>query len=294
MPRHSPVPRQFYLSGLASMFFMVLAAMVAFGSEERPPTTTPTTQTICDQAMEQLIAGDQAAAEQLVRQSVQAAIASKQQPDVDEVFLWAVFTRSRFEVRETAPLFRFVNQVAPNTPHGKASGYILQLDARKPDVDATFSALHELATQNPTDPLLLWMMAVQCRAFNVNALGADLYAELCKMWNPGPVLVHQTYANILDGLKRYDDSLPQRLLAVKLEPAPWSYDGLALTLTDLKRWDEADDAFTRTIALAPDSPQYWRHWAMCKTKRGDSAGAAKLNARANDLEKAAANRKEGQ
>jgi tetratricopeptide (TPR) repeat protein len=243
-----------------------------------------------DQPERLLAAGDQAGAEQVVQDRINAAVNAGKSPAVEDVFLAAVMTRSRFDTAGAAPLFQYVNQSAPSTPHGLASGIILQLDDRTPDAPKQFRALIELCLmKHYNDTLLLWMMAVQCRAYDQPRLGVDLYAELCKRWKPGPVLVHQTYANLLDELKRFDESLVQRRLAVKLEPAAWSYEGLGNTLTGLKRWNEADDAFSHCIALDPRNVQFWRNWEFSKTQRGDAEGAAEIEAKVQAMSNPTAN-----
>jgi tetratricopeptide (TPR) repeat protein len=120
------------------------------------------------------------------------------------------------------------------------------------------------------------MMAVQCRNYDANHEGVFHYKKLYEIWNPGPVLVHQTYANLLDELERYDEALVERRKAVELEPAGWSYDGLGNTLTHLGRYDEADDAYARAIEFDPDSASHWTNWANEVIAAGEfSAGIAK-------------------
>jgi tetratricopeptide (TPR) repeat protein len=104
------------------------------------------------------------------------------------------------------------------------------------------------------------MAGVECRTLQQNEVGAAHYARLLEQWKPGPVLVHQTYANLLDELERYDEALDQRHLAVQMEPAAWSYDGLGNTLTHLRRFDEANEAHARAVKLNPSNALYWRNW----------------------------------
>ena len=54
------------------------------------------------------------------------------------------------------------------------------------------------------------------RALNLNEQGCRYYERLLKQLDVGPVLVHQTYANLLDEVGRSVDALPHRELAVKL------------------------------------------------------------------------------
>jgi tetratricopeptide (TPR) repeat protein len=142
-----------------------------------------------------------------------------------------------------------------------------------------------LAKENPGDPLVLWMLGVECRSCKLDEEGVKYYAQLCNLWNPGPVLVHQTYANLLDDLGRSDEALPHRKLAVKLEPAAWAYDGLGNTLTALKRWNEADEAYLNSTTRDPNDVQYWTNWACSMQQRGDEAGAARMQTEAGHAKK---------
>jgi tetratricopeptide (TPR) repeat protein len=253
------------------------------------PTTAPAqaSHAVIDRAMKSLVAGDQASAEHVIMESIASAIDSGKNPDVEEVFLSAVMTRSRFEIREAAPAFDYVREHSPKSPHGQAATCILLLDSEAPGLERNFAALLELSTRQPPDPLLLWMVGVQSRSLNRNEIGVSAYAQLCKQWNPGPVLVHQTYANLLDALSRSEEAVSHRQLAVQLEPEPWSYDGLGNTLTALKRWKEADDAFAHSTSMAPNDPHYWRNWSISKMARGDLSGAAALAEKVRKLEKTA-------
>lgn len=271
--------------------FVVLqpSAGLSQNSAADAPTTSPVDAkaSVSERAIQLLVAGKQSVAVGVLEESRKSAAAAGRRPDVDEVFLMAVLTRSCFYVEEAVPLFGYVKTVSPDSPHGRAAEYILQLDAQAPDLERNFKALQTLASEEPVDPLILWMLGVQCRSLNRNRTGVAAYAELCKLWDPGPVLVHQTYANLLDQLRRYDESLVHRQLAVKLEPASWSYDGLGNTLTSLKRWEEADAAYAHATELAPRDAHSWTNWALSKSARGDVESAGKMNAKARELKAAA-------
>jgi tetratricopeptide (TPR) repeat protein len=128
-------------------------------------------------------------------------------------------------------------------------------------VDERFEILSRLCDGPEPDPMIRWMAAVQCRSWNRNAEGAEHYRKLLAVWKPGPVLVHQTYANLLDNLGRYEESLAERRQAVELEPAGWSYDGLGYTLYCLKRLEEAEEANAEAVRREPLRSSYWRNWA---------------------------------
>ncbi len=73
--------------------------------------------------------------------------------------------------------------------------------------------------------------------------------------------MHQTYANILtEELNCNEKALKHRKIAVKLEPKAWTYQGLANTLRDMKRFDEADKAYAKMIEYDPDDAKYWYQW----------------------------------
>ena len=127
------------------------------------------------------------------------------------------------------------------------------------------------------------MAAVQCRAHHWDEDGVRLFTKFFKLVQPGPVMAHQTCANMLDALNRPEEALPHRYMALKLEPAAWVYDGLGNTLTNLKRFDEADAAYAKSTSMQPMSPQYWSNWAYSKRQRKDEAGAEELMKKARAL-----------
>ncbi len=220
-------------------------------------------------------------------------------------FFEAACARSRFDVSAAHSLFAYVRALDPDTPAGRCADAIIVLDelryppgeagSRTPPalpqnrlVPRRFGDLRGVARQNPDDPLLLWMLAVECRAFDRNVEGVTHYQTLLARIHPdpGPALVHQTYANLLDALKRPSDALPQRRLAVQLEPAPWSYDGLGATLCDLGRYEDANRAHEIALDLAArtglESANYWRNWAFCLFKAADAAGPGAKSRKSHD------------
>jgi tetratricopeptide (TPR) repeat protein len=188
------------------------------------------------------------------------------------VFLAACCKRSRFMVEDAAPLFKTVINMGGDSVEVKCAAYIVLLDARR-DVVRQFAALEKLADDNSDDPVLRWMVCVQCRALNKNVEGVTQYGKLLKKWSPGPVLVHQTYANILDELKRYDEALVERHKTLEIQEAPWAYQGMGNTLVNLGRLTEARDAFAKAVDMAPGNADYWQSWGWCLEKLGDYDGA---------------------
>jgi tetratricopeptide (TPR) repeat protein len=184
------------------------------------------------------------------------------------LFLKAACERSRFDVQLASTIFSAVGAIDPQTPWGRAALVMVRLDAIEPTlanwptIRHDFGELQRLVADNPHDPILLWMLAVECRQWNHNKLGVGYYRELLSRWKPGPSLAHQTYANLLDNLKLYDEALAERRIAVAQEPSHWTYAGLANTLANLRRFDESYAAHAEATRLKPYAPQYWVNWAI--------------------------------
>jgi tetratricopeptide (TPR) repeat protein len=184
------------------------------------------------------------------------------------VFLTACCLRSRFMVQDSFPIFKAIAQQNGDSVEGQCASHILYLDMHK-NVEEHFEALRKLADDNPNDVMLRWMVAVQCRALHKNEEGVKQYKKILEKWKPGPVLVHQSYGNMLDELGRYDEALVERRKSVELDPAPWSYQGLGNTLASLKQFDKANEAYAKSIELAPDNSGYWQSWAWGLERQGN-------------------------
>ncbi len=211
----------------------------------------------------ELAAGRQETAEMLLA-ILQPAFTNNQRL----AFVRAVCKRSRFYVQEGARQFARVLAMKADSVEGRCARCVLDLDAQE-KVDASFAELDRLAAANPDDPYIHWMIGVMCRDHyretdrkDRSEAGARAYARVLELFPVAPVLVYQTYANILsEELGRDEEALPYRRKAVELSPAPWSYQGLANTLSRLKRYPEANAAFATLVELAPDDADYWASWA---------------------------------
>jgi TPR repeat protein len=222
----------------------------------KPSPTQSNAVQIEARVLELLNAGKQSTAEEFLGKHIPAYRDNQR-----IVFLLACCLRSRFSSQEAAMLFTVITQLGTNSLAGQCSYHILFLD-QGIEPDKHFDALRNLVDNNPNDMMLRWMLAVQCRTYNKNEEGVKHYAKLLENWNPGPVLVHQTYGNLLDELKRYDEALIEHRKAVLLEPAGWSYEGLGNTLTSLKRYKEANIAYANAVACSPNYHSYWTSWAL--------------------------------
>jgi tetratricopeptide (TPR) repeat protein len=192
--------------------------------------------------------------------------------------------------RDALPIFNYVVKLNPETPEAKCSALMLAIDTQE-KYEENFAALEKLQQSHPDDPLLLWMTAVACRELGKRGApkvysekGAQYYAKLLETLNPGPVLLHQTCANILsEELGKHEEALKHREIAVRLEPAPWSYQGMANTLTYLGRYADADVNYKKSVEMAPDDPTYLASWAWSMEKRNENEKAFGLYKKAADL-----------
>lgn len=188
------------------------------------------------------------------------------------LFYWyAACERSRFDVDEAGPRFILAGMANEKTVLGQSTFRILGLDGveqMKRNPDASFTQLENMVKSNPDEVVLRWMLAVECRSFNRNEQGVRHYKKILERWEPGPVMAHQTYANLLHELNRYDEALVERRKAVAMEPASWSYDGLAVTLHRLNRFEEANEAHQKAVLLVPSQSSYWSNWAFTLLDEG--------------------------
>ncbi|MCW3061986.1 MAG: hypothetical protein JWQ02_3807 [Capsulimonas sp.] len=154
-------------------------------------------------------------------------------------FFRAACMRSRFDIPKARPLLEKVVELDPNSSMGQCASDILRLDEGT-DLVASSNNLNALSEQKPVDPIVLWLNGIECRSFHQSEEGVRVYKQLLSIIpKPGPVLAHQTYANMLDETGDHKEALVHRLIAVKQEPAPWSYNGLANTLDRLGRPEDA-------------------------------------------------------
>ena len=247
----------------------VIAACIVVLSGCTTNVENQSTPSAYDTAFDYLKQGKQDKAEEILASAVEQDVKNQRL-----VFFMAVCARSRWMKRNALPIFNYVAKLNPDTPEGKCSAIMLAIDCQKEYKD-NFAALETLYQKNPHDPLILWMTAVACRELGrrgapriYSEKGATYYAMLLKTMTPGPVLLYQTYANILsEELGKHEEALKYREMAVRLEPAPWSYQGMASTLTYLKRYEEADINYKKCIELAPDRASYLSSWAWSMGQR---------------------------
>jgi tetratricopeptide (TPR) repeat protein len=258
------------------------------GEKDSPKSEKDTPQKIEEEVLTHLAKGRQSAAEHLLAKHVEKIEAIKDVLDLIShhrkaearyviqghsaaylanqrlIYIHAALMRSRFEIEESFPFFIIAAMANKDTPYGQSAFCILNLEASKEaqeHADKVLAAMEKIADAQPNDIILRWMLAVECRSFNRYEQGITHYKKILEKWNPGPVLVHQTYGNLLDATKQYEDALVERRKAVELEPADWNYDGLGNTLDLLGRFDEANKAHEEACRLEPEDGHHLGNWA---------------------------------
>jgi tetratricopeptide (TPR) repeat protein len=227
------------------------------------PFSSPAAKSVYDKVYAMWSEGNQAEAERILN-----AAASKFQGDIRLAFFAATLIRSRFQIEEAASIFAFVANRIPKTRQGQAARLMLLIDQNK-DAMTRFQELGKLAmTTKPAEPLIIWLYAIAARTLRQNKAGIQAYALLLKQVKVGSSLIHQTFANLLDKEDRYAESLVHRRLAVKLEPAPWSYDGLAMTLYLMNREAESLKIFEQFMPKSPNFALGWHHWGFVLGQMG--------------------------
>jgi tetratricopeptide (TPR) repeat protein len=180
--------------------------------------------------------------------------------DQRALFLQAALVRSRNQISDADPLFKQIVSMNPNTPAAECAGHLLNLDANR-EVAKEFAALLALVDKFPNDLIFRWMLAMEYRKYRKREEAVSQFSKILEKWNPGPGLVHQIYGNLLAELGRWDEALVERNKAVALEPAGWSYLALARNLTALKQYEEANQAYQKSVDLAPNETATWGFWS---------------------------------
>jgi TPR repeat protein len=205
-----------------------------------------------------------------------AAEACTAYPDSQRLlFLRGVLERSRFSKPASRQSFSAAYALGADTVPGQAVAAVVTMDMGLM-VDGGFESLRGLISGHPDEILIRWLFAIECREHRKYAEeAAEQYEVMLEEWPVGPVLVLQTYANILtEALGRPEDALEHRMLAAELEPTTWTYQGAANTLKALERYEEANEVYAKLLELDPKDSNHWTQWGSCLFEMGDYAAAA--------------------
>lgn len=213
--------------------------------------------------------GCQSEAEELITSAVKT---HPHNPDL--LFAHAVLKRSRWYMNEAAVWFKMLRKSDAPAYLKKTALLDLQLDRNRHTVD-NMQALITLSDEHPDDVYLLWLSALQCRNRNMGVIAQTQYEKLLANFKLGPVLLHQTYANILtETLHQYDKALVHRQLAVSMEPKEWTLQGLANTLYDMGEYERSNATLAHLNRMDPRDTRYLNRRGDCLMKLDRPAEAA--------------------
>jgi len=215
-----------------------------------------------DRIVAMLAGGEQARAEEILD-----AVLPRHRGDLRLTFLQGVLRRSRFSESAAASWFGKTIEIDSSSPEARCGRLVIALDSGS-NVDRDFQALIALVNEFPDDPLMRWSLAIQCRALRRNHEGAKQYRILEEIWDPGPCLLHQSFANILDDLGLYDESLKHRHMAAEQEAAPFSYHALGATLRKMGRPEEALPYLEEAAQMDPYYSKTWATWGLALSDLG--------------------------
>lgn len=183
-------------------------------------------------------------------------------------FMNATLLRSRFMINDAMTEYSKVILAYPYNNEGFVSFFIRQIDYGK-EKEQYWKELNKLYEKNKDNIWFLWLVGIEARNLKKNDEGIVIYKELLGKMNIGSSLMHQTYGNLLAEKGQYDDALVERKKTVELDEKSWAYDGLANTLTHLKRDDEAEIAYKKAIELDSENVNTMINYTilLCKLKR---------------------------
>ena len=260
----------------------LLAVFLTGSATPHPPTQdpSPAPPAAYDEAMALLSKGRQKDAEALTKKACEI------HPDCQRLFfLRGVLERSRFDTAASSQSFAQAYALGKETLPGQVAAAVFTMDAGLM-VEAGFDSLRGLIAEHPDEILLRWLFAIECRTHRMHPEeAAEEYEAILREWETAPVLIHQTYANILtEALNRPEDALEHRWLAAELEPKGWTYQGLANTLKALGRYEEADKVYAKLLELVPDEADFWRQWGTCLFLMGNYVNAVEKFKKAYSLD----------
>lgn len=193
-------------------------------------------------------------------------------------FARAVCSRSRFNIGQATHYFSFVEDIDYRSVEGRCARCVIAID-NNDHVDDNMGSLKIMAEQNRKDPFIYWIIGIMCRDYQrstgskkYSRDGAYAFKRALAMFTTGPVMIHHTYANILsEELSLHAQALSHRRVAVQLEQKAWTYQGLGNTLTRMGQYDEANEAYSKMVALATNNANYWASWgdSLCQQKKWD-------------------------
>lgn len=260
--------------GIASV--VVVAALMWFGFSwlnrqvpgaetiaKYPELRRADPEVICQTAFGLCSSGRQNVAEDLLD-----AFAVRRGGEPQLWFMRGVLARSRFAKESAAWCFERMLKHDRNSPRAEAARLVMELDRQK-GMEADFQALKKLAGTNPDEPLILWLLAIECREQDRGEEGEAAFRRLAAHFEEGPVMFHQTFANVLLHYQnKPEEALGHFRKAVAMEPKGWSLQALGVCLEKLDRLEEAEAMLASAVSNSPAASQNWDAWAGCLMKMG--------------------------
>ena len=255
----------------------LLAGLIVGGvfAQEAPKMTPNKTY---QSALNLLAEGQQKNAEDLVEE---ACINHPESQPL--LFLRGVLERSRFHRDDAFQTFSKVYALDADSVQGRAALTSTSMDFDM-GIEGGLGELRSLIESHPDEILLRWLFAIQCRTHRKYSEEAEVqYLIILEEWNPAPVMVNHTYANILtESLGRPEEALVYRERALEQVQRGWTYQGYANTLRKLGRYEEASAAFEKAVKSAPKHAVYWSQWGNCLLDSGQVKEAYKVFRKAYD------------
>ncbi len=170
------------------------------------------------------------------------------------LFLRGVLERSRFKKAIAFETFSGVYALGADTVQGRVAMVSSSLDLEF-EVENGLETLRRLIASHPDEILIRWLFAIQCRTHRkYPEEAAEQYEIILRQWNPAPVMVNHTYANILtESLEQPEKALVLRERALSQSQRGWTYQGYGNTLIELKRYEEACVALEKAGMLGVDN-----------------------------------------
>lgn len=237
------------------------------------------TRAVYGEAMDYLSRGRQKDAEWLVGE------ACMEVPDCRRLwFLKGVMQRSRFDWQLARDSFAKAYSKGDVSVPSEAANIVVPMDMNI-GIEPGFAALEGMIEEHPDEILVRWLYGIEARYHDRHVgMAEKQFKEILKEWKVAPVMVHQTYAKLLTtDLDKPKKALEHRLLAVELEPQPWSYQGLANTYKRLGRYKKADAVYGKLLEMQPYNSINWIQWGNCRFYMQDYGGALVKYAKADLL-----------
>lgn len=244
-----------------------------------------------------LASGQQADAEAKLEAAVE-----QNRNDPRLAFWSGVLERSRFSVDSAAPAFLYAARQLPNAAEGQAAACILGIDFAADLRSALYyyNTLLAVAWQNPESVPVHWLVGIATRTLTREDKGYTFTYEtlrrilLCGVREyetalallqpgPGPALMHETLANLLDDLQAYETSLQHRQTCLSMERKHWSLQTAAWTLSRLGRNAEALPLIREAVERSPETERHHFTMAEILWNLGQHEEALRAGAKAAEL-----------